>query len=211
MKKRAVLGMLATVSVCCYSAPAAAQGTDPFLGQLMLVPYNFCPRGWANAEGQILSIAQNTALFSLLGTTYGGDGQTTFGLPDLRGRVPISQGQGTGLSNYSLGQVGGTETVTLTVNQMPTHNHAATATALIRVVGGQQANTPNPLRNSFAITGTANTFSTGTPTNNYMDSNSINATVTVGNAGGNQPFSILQPYLALQWCIALTGIYPSRN
>ena len=165
----------------------------------------------STAGGQILSIAQNQALFSLLGTTYGGDGQTTFALPDLRGRVPISQGQGPGLSNYSLGQVGGTETVTLTVNQMPTHNHAATATALIRVVGGQQANTPNPLRNSFATTGTANTYSTAAPTANYMDANNVDAQVTVGNSGGNQPFSILQPYLTLQWCIALEGIFPSRN
>ena len=211
MNKRTTLGLLATVSVCCYSAPAAAQGTDPFLGQLMLVPYNFCPRGWSNADGQILSIAQNTALFSLLGTTYGGNGQTTFALPDLRGRVPISQGQGPGLSNYVEGQTSGTETVTLTVNQMPTHNHAATATALIRVVGGQQANTPNPLRNSFATTGTANTYSTAAPTANYMDANNVNAQVTVGNSGGSQPFSILQPYLALQWCIAVTGIFPSRN
>ena len=97
--------------------------SEPFLGQIILVPYNFAPRGWAFCNGQILPIAQNTALFSLLGTTYGGNGQTTFALPDLRGRVAISSGQGPGLSNYDLGQVGGTETETLTINQMPMHAH----------------------------------------------------------------------------------------
>src|SRR5262245_44407760 len=100
---------------------------DPFIGQLMLVPYNFAPRGWALCNGQILPIAQNTALFSLLGTTYGGNGQTTFALPDLRGRVPISSGQGPGLSNYDLGEVGGVETVTLTTTQMPAHGHPVSA------------------------------------------------------------------------------------
>src|SRR5215475_4971153 len=101
--------------------------SEPFLGQIMLVPYNFAPRGWAFCNGQLLSISQNTALFSLLGTTYGGNGQTTFALPDLRGRVPLSSGQGPGLSNYNLGQSGGQETVTLTGNQMPAHQHAINA------------------------------------------------------------------------------------
>src|SRR5919199_4214759 len=97
--------------------------TEPFLGEIFIVPYNFAPRGFAFCAGQILPIAQNTALFSLLGTTYGGNGQTTFGLPDLRGRVPVSSGQGPGLSPYSLGEQGGVETVTLISQQMPQHNH----------------------------------------------------------------------------------------
>ena len=97
---------------------------DPFLGMIALVPYNFPPRGWTFCNGQILAISQNTALFSLLGTTYGGNGVTTFALPDLRGRVPLSSGQGPGLSNYDLGELSGTENVTLTTNQMPIHTHA---------------------------------------------------------------------------------------
>ena len=97
--------------------------SEPFLGQIMLVPYNFAPRGWAFCAGQIMPIAQNTALFSLLGTTIGGNGQTTFALPDLRGRVPNSSGQGPGLANYDLGQVGGFESITLTANAMPAHIH----------------------------------------------------------------------------------------
>src|SRR5688572_15936308 len=101
--------------------------SEPFLAQIMMFGGNFAPRGWALCNGQILSIAQNTALFSILGTTYGGNGQTTFALPDLRGRVPIHPGQGPGLSSYSLGQSAGTETVTLTINEMPTHLHMSSA------------------------------------------------------------------------------------
>src|ERR1700716_2959979 len=101
--------------------------TGTFLGEITLVPYSFAPRGYAFCQGQILSISQNTALFSLLGTTYGGDGVTTFGLPDLRGRLAISSGQGPGLSNYTLGEQDGVESVTLTTNQMPAHNHTAGA------------------------------------------------------------------------------------
>src|SRR6478672_10112699 len=97
--------------------------SEPFLAEIIMFAGNFAPRGWAFCQGQILSIAQNTALFSLLGTTYGGNGQTTFALPDLRGRVPVGTGQGPGLSNYDLGQVSGSESVTLTVSQMPAHNH----------------------------------------------------------------------------------------
>src|SRR4051812_113885 len=105
--------------------------STPFLGEIRMVGFNFAPRGWALCNGQILSIAQNTALFSILGTTYGGNGQTTFALPDLRGRVPVSAGQGPGLSSYDLGQVTGSENVTLTVQQLPAHSHniAADATA----------------------------------------------------------------------------------
>ena len=103
--------------------------SDPFIGELRLLPVQFCPRGWAFCNGQILPISQNTALFSLLGTTYGGNGQTTFALPDLRGRVPVYSGQGPGLSSYDLGQVGGTESVTLNLNQTPAHNHLVNASS----------------------------------------------------------------------------------
>src|SRR5215831_10605748 len=104
--------------------------SEPFVAQIQIFAFNFAPRGWAFCNGQILSIAQNTALFSLLGTTYGGNGQTTFALPDLRGRVPLSSGLGPGLSNYDFGEMAGTETVTLITNQMPVHNHAVPATGL---------------------------------------------------------------------------------
>jgi microcystin-dependent protein len=171
--------------------------SEPFLGQIMLVPYNFAPRGWAFCNGQILPIAQNTALFSLLGTTYGGNGQTTFALPDLRGCVPISSGQGPGLSNYSLGERGGTETVTLTVNQMPTHNH------LVNV------NTDNGETGRIADTYLSN--SSETPYNGSLASPGTMAPQMISNVGGNQPFEILQPYLTLNYCIALEGIFPSRN
>jgi microcystin-dependent protein len=209
--KTLTMALLATAAGACYSAPAMAQGADPFMGQMMLVPYTFCPRGWLPANGQLLSIAQNTALFSLLGTTYGGDGQTTFALPNAQSRTIIGQGTGPGLSTYALGQVAGTENVTLLSTQMPIHTHIATGTSLIKVAGGQTADTPNPIRNSFVATGTNNTYYTGDPTANFMDAQNVQTTVTNATAGGSQPFSILQPYLALQWCISNQGIFPSRN
>ena len=168
--------------------------TDPFIGEIRLFPYNFAPRGWAFCNGQVLSIAQNTALFSLLGTTYGGNGQTTFALPDLRGRVPVSSGQGPGLSNYSLGQVGGTESVTLNTNQMPAHNHQVNVNA-----GGATTSRAN-----------GNFPSTGGSYNSATDGSTFNPNA-VSNTGGNQPHENVQPYLTLNFCIALEGIFPSRN
>ncbi|KLE36033.1 hypothetical protein AAW00_02080 [Aurantiacibacter luteus] len=173
------------------------------MGQVVLTPYNFCPRGFASAQGQILSISQNTALFSLIGTTYGGNGQTTFALPDLRGRTPIAQGQGPGLTPYPLGQQGGVDQVTLTVSQMPAHGHTGTLRA-----ASAAGSTNQPVRNIFAQ-GTTDretyTASATAPTN-FMDRNELN----VFSAGSSQPHTNNSPYLALQWCIALVGIYPSR-
>jgi microcystin-dependent protein len=147
-------------------------------------------------NGQILSIAQNTALFSLLGTQYGGNGQTTFALPDLRGRVPIHQGQGPGLSNYTIGQLSGTEATTLTVNNLPTHNHQVQAST-------EDASSSQPGGKIPAAVGSG---AYGGPAADTTMAGNM-----VGFAGGNQPFSIVQPYLTLSWCIALEGIYPSRN
>lgn len=186
------------------AAPAMAQASDPFLGQMALFPYNFCPRGWTEASGQVMPIAENTALFSLLGTTYGGNGQTTFALPDLRGRVPIGQGQGSGLSNYDIGQVGGSENKTLNVNEMPAHTHVATGRVKVTYGAGTQA---DPTRANFAVN-TSNNFTTAATTNNMK---ADNVEVIVSPAGGNQPFSIVQPYLAMRWCISLQGVFPSRN
>jgi len=167
--------------------------SNPFLGEIRLFPYNFAPRGWAFCNGQILSIAQNTALFSLLGTTYGGNGQTTFALPDLRGRVAMSSGQGPGLSNYSLGQVAGVESVTLTQNEMPLHGHAT-------LCSSDDGNSGVPVGNYPAAFGqpiySTTQNSPGPPT---------------GGAGGSQPHTNIQPYLVLNYCIALEGIFPSRN
>ena len=189
---------IATLLSAGISQPAMAQA-EPFLGQISLFPYTFCPRGWTETNGQILSIAQNTALFSLLGTTYGGNGQTTFALPDLRGRGPIGQGQGPGLSNFDLGQVGGAETVTMTINQMPSHSHGIKATS-------EQANKGGPGNKLLAADSTLNKYSdTANPPNVTMNSSMVSPT------GGNQPIPIRDPYLALRWCIALSGIYPSRN
>jgi microcystin-dependent protein len=182
---------------------------EPFIGTVMWFGGNFCPRGWAATNGQILSIAQNTALFSLLGTTYGGNGQTTFALPDLRGRIAVHDGQGPGLTPRTLGEVYGSETHTLTVTEMPSHTHSASPQFVMRAAGGNGA-TPAPAGNTLADTRTARIYSTA-PSNVDLGTTSLSAQTTVGPTGGNQPFENLQPYLAVTACIALEGIYPSRN
>jgi microcystin-dependent protein len=169
--------------------------SDPFIGELRLFPYNFAPRGWAFCSGQILPISQNTALFSLLGTTYGGNGQTTFALPDLRGRVPVSSGQGPGLSSYDLGQSGGTESVTLNLNQTPAHNH---------LVNGSS--------NDATDSRPDGTFPAAVGAGAYAKSSDVQMNQgMISQAGGSQPHENIQPYLTLNWCIALEGIFPSRN
>ena len=172
---------------------------EAFIGELMLFGGNFAPRGWAMCNGQLLSIAQNTALFSILGTTYGGNGTTTYALPDLRGRVPIHMGQGPGLSNYSEGEVGGSETVTLLTTQMPAHGHATS------VAAASTATTKNPNNALPAFTAAGTSY--GTAADLTMAGNMVN----VGASGGNQPHQNIQPFLTLNWCICLEGIYPSRN
>jgi len=169
---------------------------EPFLGEIRLFPYNFAPRGWAFCNGQLLSISQNIALFSLLGTTYGGNGQTTFGLPDLRGRFAMSSGQGPGLSVRDLGEIDGTETVALTAAQMPAHTHAlngSTATATTTVPTGNLH--AAPARPQYVAPGTT------TPL----------AAQSVGSAGSSQAHENMPPYLVLNYCISLEGIYPSRS
>jgi len=170
--------------------------SEPYLGMIIIVPYNFSPRGWAFCSGQILPIAQNTALFSLIGTTFGGNGQTTFALPDLRGRVSNSSGQGPGLSSYDLGQVGGVESQTLTIGQMPSHNHTVAA-------NGGDADS-GKVSGKFLGNSSATSY-IATSDGTLMNQAVINLT------GGSQPFSLLQPYLTLNYCIALEGIFPSRN
>ncbi len=170
---------------------------EPFLGTIMLFGGNFAPRGWVFCNGQLLSISQNSALFALLGIAYGGDGINTFAVPDLRSRVPIHQGQGPGLSNYSMGQQAGTETVTLTSNQMPFHTHAVAVSSNDATTG-----TPSP---SVTLGVAASEIYIADAADGAMNAQSI------GLAGGSQPHDNLQPYLALNYVIATEGIFPSRN
>lgn len=168
--------------------------SEPFIGEIRIFPYTFAPRGWAFCQGQLLSIAQNTALFALIGVTFGGNGQTTFGLPDIRGRAVIGAGQGPGLSPRTQGEAAGEETVTLLTTQMPMHNHLVAASS-------QPTNASRPA-NAFPSGGGAyQTASDGTTMNPSM----------IGAAGGSQPHDNMQPYLAINYCIALEGIFPSRN
>jgi microcystin-dependent protein len=171
----------------------------PFLGEIRMVGFTFPPKGWALCNGQILSISQNSALFSLLGTTYGGNGTSTFALPDLRSRVPIHAGQGIGLSPYVQGEQTGTESVVLAFSQMPSHNHTVNGVAS----GGNQA---SPAGGSPAIesTGTSLDYSNATP------SSPMNAAM-LSPAGSNQPHNNIQPVLCVNFVIALQGIFPSRN
>lgn len=199
----AAAGVICSTTAFTLATPAQAQGSDMYLGQLMLVPYNFCPRSWLAANGQILAISSNTALFSLLGTTYGGNGTTTFALPDLRGRVPNSVGQGPGLSNYSLGQIGGTETVTLTSLQMPIHTHVATMAA--------SSQAPNSGVPQGSLLGTFPVAEKHYVRGQAADRTMLAGSVQNSTAGGSQPFSVANPYLTLQWCISTQGIFPSRS
>ncbi len=170
---------------------------DPFIAQIVMFGGNFAPRGWAFCDGQLLSIAQNTALFSILGTTYGGDGRTTFGLPDLRGRVSIHPGHGPGLSNYQLGQKGGTETVTLTAAQMPSHNHQIHAAN----TGGDDTN-PTTAK-GFAVAGD-DLYIENTPATTMQSD-------IVSSVGGSQAHNNVQPFECVNYIIALVGTYPSRS
>jgi microcystin-dependent protein len=195
---------------------------EAFLATIMGWAPSFAPRGWAFCGGQILAISQNTALFSLLGTTYGGNGQTTFALPNLFSRFPIGAGQGPGLSNYVLGQMAGTESTTLTINNMPAHNHLAGTLASQFTATTNVTSTTQSEPTATSILGAANfpDSSTGSPVNvNSYAPNNSTPTVSFPNpvtgatalAGGTQPFSIMPPYLAINWIIALEGIYPSRS
>lgn len=183
--------MAAGLGLSALAAPSIAAAQEPFLGEVSVFGFNFCPRGWAPTQGQVLPIAQNTALFSLLGTTYGGDGRTTFALPDLRGRVVIAPGQGPGLSNYALGQEGGTEASSLSVAQMPVHAHNYT---------GAGAGTTAEVKAASNEKGVA--VLTG------LDGGGL---VSTQNTGGSQAHENRQPYLAMTTCIALQGIFPSRD
>jgi len=173
---------------------------EPFLGEIRLVGFNFAPQGWALCDGQLLSISQNTALFALLGTFYGGNGVNTFALPDLRGRVPIHQGQGVGLSPYVIGEVLGAENITLNQNEIPAHSHNANASS-------SNATKTTPIGNYPATQPAISVANLcyGTSSNGTMNPGMIAPT------GGSQPHENRQPSLVLNWIIALQGIFPTRN
>ncbi|MDO7172888.1 phage tail protein [Mariniflexile sp. AS56] len=171
---------------------------EPFIGQIQAFGFNFAPRGWAQCNGQLLAIAQYQALFSLLGTTYGGDGRTTFALPDLRGRNMINHGTGPGLSNINLGQKGGNENTTLTTQNLPAHTHPVSI-PVNTAIGAES----NPAGQHIASH--ANAFSEASTSGQNL------APVTTGNTGGAIPFSNRSPYLGINICIAVEGIFPSRS
>ena len=229
IKLSCILGL--SLTAITMPMKAFACSSQPYIGGMCAFGGNFAIRSWAKAEGQLLAISSNTALFSILGTTYGGDGRTTFGLPDLRGRSPIGQGNGPGLNSYRLGQKGGTETQTLNVSQMPAHNHSATTTT---------TNVVDTSATTIALRALASSSTTNDPTNNVLanspnreniynsgapnvdmsadaialslsvEVNSTSNTV-VNSSGGNQAFNIRGPYLAVTWLIALQGVFPPRS
>ena len=173
--------------------------SEPFIAEIRMCAFEFAPRGWAACSGQVISINQNQALFSLLGTTYGGNGTTTFALPDLRGRTPVHHGQGPGLPSVNLGERGGAEAVALTQSQMPAHGHAVRASsdlaAAVSPAGAVTGAKPRGGADIYAPAGSLTPLAAG----------------TVGNVGGSQPHPNTQPSLVVNFVIAMTGIFPSRN
>ncbi len=171
---------------------------DPFVAEIRIFPFNFAPRGWAWCDGQLLPLSQNTALFSLLGTTYGGDGKSNFALPDLQGRAPMHPGQGPGLSLHDLGETGGSETVTLLESEIPSHSHA------LRVWQSDPADHFGPAGNTLCRSNNGQAWGAASS----LASFSPNA---IAPAGGDQPHNNLQPYLTFYFCIALQGVFPPRG
>jgi microcystin-dependent protein len=170
---------------------------DPFVAEIRIFPFNFAPKGWAWCDGQLLPISQNTALFSLLGTTYGGDGKSTFALPDLQGNAPMHPGQGPGLSLHDLGETGGSETVTLLESEIPSHSHALRASL-------DDADLAIPTSGRSLAKSSANLYDNGLP-NTPMAAEALNPN------GGDQPHNNMQPYLTYYFNIALQGVFPPRS
>lgn len=170
---------------------------DPFVAEIRIFPFNFSPRGWAFCDGQLLPLSQNTALFSLLGTIYGGNGKSNFALPDLQGRAPMHPGQGPGLSLHDLGETGGSETVSLLESEIPSHSHTMNGVNDSGLQFGPEG----------ALTARANIYKS-TPAGNTLVNMSVNMLTP---SGGDQPHNNLQPYLTLHFCIALQGVFPPRT
>lgn len=173
---------------------------DPFLAEIRIFPFNFAPKGWAFCDGQLMPLSQNTALFSLLGTTYGGDGKSTFALPDLQGRAPMHPGQGQGLSLRDLGENGGSETITLLVSETPVHTHSVAATNNT----GNSTSPSNAIWAKATIQRAALLMYHEAPSNGQMSLQALTPT------GGSLPHTNMQPYLTFNFCIALQGVFPAR-
>lgn len=194
MKRITILFVMLT---SLFAVNKTSAQSEPFIGQIAVVAFNYAPIGWAKCEGQLMSISQNSALFALLGTTYGGDGVTTFRLPDLRGRVPMGDGAGAGLTPRVLGEMSGSETNTLTVAQMPMHSHTVNAST---VDGDQNLPTGNIPANTKGL-------------DKEYTASAANTTMSpgmIGVSGGSQPVNNMQPYTTLTYIIATQGIWPSR-
>lgn len=196
MKLKSALIAAALMSAGLATAPSAS-AQEPFIGELRLFGNNFCPRNWAKAEGQLLPISSNTALYSLLGTTYGGDGRTTFALPNLTGRTPVGVGSAPGLSSYSWGERNGADTRTLSVATMPSHNHDLRASS-------NPIDTHDGQDDLFGDFGGFLAFGNNT-SGGQMNNNAVT------NTGGGNSFSVQQPQIIMNWCVAMFGIFPSRN
>ncbi len=197
MKLKRIATTLIAISALAGVTRTAKAQLEPYLGQIIIVPYNFTPVGWQFCQGQLLPISQNTALFSLIGTTFGGDGVHTFALPDLRGRVPVGTGQGPGLSPIIIGEAYGAETYTLTVEQLPAHSHPLMASTLEAAV----VSPTNAVLGSKARV----------PLYSGVSDLTTMSAASVGETGGNQPYPVRNPYVGLNYIIAMQGIYPTRS
>ena len=203
MKLRTISAAACVVAVSLFGySPETQAGGDPHIGDIQIFAGDFCPRGWAEADGRLLPISQNTALFSIIGTIYGGDGRTTMALPDLRGRTAIGDGNGPGLSDVRLGQRRGTETETIATSNFPSHTHWAG----IQTVN-DDANATDPRQKALANTLNDSYFSGEGPTGRYMNRN----TILADPAGSGEAINNMQPSLGIRHCVALIGVYPSRS
>lgn len=197
-KKSTIISSTLSLTILAFTlfSTSAVKASEPFIGQIQFFPYNFTPRNWSFCNGQLLPISQHTALFSLIGTIYGGDGRTTVALPNMQGRSPVHAGRGPGLTSRRMGERGGTEQVTLTSLQIPAHNHSLRAT-------NNRGNQTNPGAHTLAKDGRDKTYSNTAP-NTLMHSSAITST------GGGQAHNNMPPFLAVNCNIALQGTYPSR-
>ena len=231
-----VLSLAATALLMTAAPGGATAGMDPYVGEISYVAFNYAPDGWLQCDGQVLPVNQYNALFSLIGSTYGGNGSTTFALPDMRGRVPVHRGQHPGGSMFTLGQTGGAENTALTVNNLPAHNHTATATSASTSAVAPGASATSTLKavnsdadqknaggNSLANAKGLNSAYSAAAPNIIMNAASIETTlsglnittttstnVSIGTTGNSQPFSIMPPYAVVNCIIAWQGVYPAR-
>lgn len=188
-----------------------SKAQDQMLGEIRMFAGNFAPRGWAFCDGQLLPISSNSALFSLLGTMYGGDGRTTFGLPDLRGRIALHSGHGPGLTNITQGSKGGRENVTLTTLELPSHNHSGSTLKGTLMANEEDADSEEPQGRTIGATGDIGNFYNSSPNSVNMMTNGVNISGSTGNTGNNSSFNIRNPYQGVRFIIALQGYFPSRS